>query len=157
MDQIDRVTQAYSQAPWRVQLQFLGLFSLGLVFIALVAGTYLNVTARAATVGREIQQMRREIDELEYTNANLQAQLAFINSAVEMEKRAQEMGFSPVGPDEAMFIVVDGYVERHPVILAPYAAPVTVSTPAMPAEWTESIFDWLQRELADYSGDKVTP
>jgi len=34
---MDKFTQSYSQAPWRKQLQFIGLFSLILVFVALVA------------------------------------------------------------------------------------------------------------------------
>jgi hypothetical protein len=48
------------------------------VFATLVAGVYLSVTARAATIGREILFMQADIDELELVNADLATQLAYI-------------------------------------------------------------------------------
>ncbi len=42
MDGVRQLTQAYSQAPWRKQLQILGLFLLVVVLAALVAGIYLK-------------------------------------------------------------------------------------------------------------------
>ena len=62
MENFRNLTQAYSQAPWRKQLKFIGLFLLLVVFVALIAGIYLDVTARAATIGREILIMKNEID-----------------------------------------------------------------------------------------------
>jgi hypothetical protein len=53
MDRVQSLTQAYSQAPWRKQMQIIGLFLLVLVLTALV-GIYLSVTARAAAVGRDL-------------------------------------------------------------------------------------------------------
>ncbi len=46
MERVYGLTQAYSQAPWRKQLQLIGIFLVVLVFFALVAGIYLSVTAR---------------------------------------------------------------------------------------------------------------
>ena len=58
MDNIQQFTQAYTQAPWRKQLHMIGTILLALVSAAIVAGIYLNVTARAAAEGREIQDMQ---------------------------------------------------------------------------------------------------
>ncbi len=147
MDQVYNFTQAYSQAPWRKQLQIIGLFLLALVFVALVAGIYLNVTARAASVGRDIQSLQRQIDEIQDTNADLQSNLAFMTSTSEMERRARDLGFKPVETDQTLFLSVPGYIERQPVVLAPAPGPITVGAPSTPPEFTESLFEWLRKEL----------
>ena len=58
MENIHQLTQAYSQAPWRKQMYMIGVILLVLVSAAIIAGIYLNVTARAAAVGRQIQEMQ---------------------------------------------------------------------------------------------------
>ncbi|HEX9091996.1 MAG TPA: hypothetical protein VF831_10930, partial [Anaerolineales bacterium] len=87
------LTHAYSQTPWRKQTYLIGVILLFLVCAAIVAGIYLNVTARAAAVGRQIQEMQVRvygyhyltgdagenyvpIEELEQRIANLNSQLA---------------------------------------------------------------------------------
>lgn len=147
MDQVYNLTQAYSQAPWRKQLQIIGLFLLALVFIALVAGIYLNVTARAASVGRDIQGLQKQIDEIQDANADLQSKLAFMTSTSEMQRRARDLGFKAIETDQTMFLSVPDYIERQPVVLAPAPGPITVGAPAMPPEYTESLFEWLRKEL----------
>lgn len=151
MDQVERFAQAYSQAPWRRQMQFLGLFSAALVFAALIAGIYLSVTARAAEVGRDVQDMQRKIDTLEISNADLQARLAILTSASAMQTRALAIGFQPVTNEETMFISVPGYSERQAVVLAPGEVPALVSAPVLPDEYTESLFTWLQKEFRQSS------
>jgi cell division protein FtsB len=127
-------------------MQIIGLFLLILVFIALVAGIYLNVTARTASVGREIQSMQAKIEKLEQANADLQSQLAFLVSAGEMEKRASDLGFRRIETEETLFVVVPEYVVRQPASLAPAPGPVVAGAQMVPPEYTESIFDWLSRQ-----------
>jgi len=62
----NRLLQAYKQAPWRVQLQWIGLFLLGLVLVAGITGLYLNISAQAATAGRKIQSLSRSTELLPY-------------------------------------------------------------------------------------------
>jgi cell division protein FtsL len=159
MERVYGLTQAYSQAPWRKQLQLVGFFLVVLVFFALVAGIYLSVTARATSVGREIQGMQDEIDQLEQQNADLQSQLAFLTSSSVMEKRAQSLGFTLIGMDDPVYIKVSGYQSRQPVTLAPDPAPIVSAAPMVPPEFTESLFQWLSRQLAQspYSPFKVLP
>ena len=54
MNNVTRIVRKYRQAPWRVQRQWIGLFLLALVLVAMVAAIYLNVTVRATVAGREI-------------------------------------------------------------------------------------------------------
>lgn len=151
MDRLEDFAQTYSQAPWRKQLQLIGLFSLVLVFIGLVAGIYLNVSARAATVGREIQSMQDDIEVLDLEIEDLQSQLASILSASEMEARARALGYEPVEPDQVLYLTVSGYIERQPAVLAPYSERAVVSAPVLPREYTESVFEWLKRQVVGYS------
>lgn len=147
MDGVRQLTQAYSQTPWRRQLQLLGLFLLLVVLAALVAGIYLNVTARAGTLGREIQIMQNRIKELELQNADLETRLAILNSAAEMEKRALDMGFTPIDRESVTYIVVPGYISRQQAVIAPPPKPVTVVAASLPSDYTESLLVWLQENL----------
>jgi cell division protein FtsL len=145
MERVQNLTNAYSQAPWRKQLQFLGLFLLIVVFIGLVAGVYLSVTARAASVGRDIQGMQSDLEQYARSNVNLQSQLGDLTSSSEMEKRAQRMGFKPIDTDQAVYIAVPNYTDRRPATLAPAPGRTVASAPSLPPEYAETLFDWLDR------------
>lgn len=147
MENVRNLTQAYSQAPWRKQMMFIGLFLLVVIFAALVAGIYLDVTARTATIGREIQLMDEQIEALKLTNADLESKLAFMNSMEEMERRARSLGFERQEKEQAIFLVVPGYVPRQHVRLAPPPGPVKAVAAALPSVFTESLFDWFQRSV----------
>jgi cell division protein FtsL len=147
MDRLEDISQVYSSAPWRKQLQMIGLFALILVFVVLIAGVFLNVSARAATVGREIQSMQDDIAILDLEIEDMESQLAQILSANEMESRAYSLGFEPVGTNQILYITVPGYVERQPATLAPYSARAIVSAPVVPREYTESLFEWFQKKI----------
>jgi cell division protein FtsL len=147
MESVRSLTQAYSQAPWRKQLKFIVLFLLIVVFTALIAGIYLDVTARTATIGREIQLMQSRIEDLKLVNSDLETRLAVLLSANQMEDRARRMGFEPITRDQMVFLVVDGYVPRLQAVLAPAPAPVKTVAAALPSNFTESLLDWVQAEV----------
>lgn len=140
-----KIVQAYQQTPWRFQLQIIGLFLLILVMVALIAGIYLNVTARAATIGRQIQFMQAEIRLTQRLNADLETRLALLTSARGMEVRAEALGFRRMNPDEITYLRVPGYSGRKPASLAPPPGPVQGSTRSLPPEFTESLIDWLSQ------------
>jgi hypothetical protein len=65
MEHVRKLTkQAYSQAPWRSQTQLIVVFMLMVVTTALVAFIYLNTTAQAATIGRQIQEMQVNLNDV---------------------------------------------------------------------------------------------
>jgi len=145
MDRAKGLTQAYSQAPWRKQLQVFVVFSIVVVFGALVAGIYLYVTAQSAAVGSHILDMQKEIRNLEQVNEDLRAQLAMAGSAAEMEKRARTMGFQSIDTTESLYVLVPGYIDRQPVVLAPAPGPVVTDKNQLPPEYTESLFEWIEK------------
>ena len=101
------VIQAYRQAPWRIQLQWILLFLLGLTLIAFIAGIYLSVSARAATTGRDIQGMEAESETVERQIADLESQLALLTSASQMQQRAK-VGFEVIQPGTEIYLKIPG-------------------------------------------------
>lgn len=130
----------------RKQLQWAALFLLGLIIVALVSSVYLNVSARAAQVGREVQVMQQDIIDLDREIEDSQSKLATILSAAEMEQRARDIGFQLVGQDQLRYMKIPGYSGRQPAVLAPYTRRSVAPAKVMPAEYTESLFDWLYRK-----------
>ncbi len=160
MKNLNRITHAYSQAPWRKQMYLIGVILLILVSVSIVAGIYLNVTARAAAVGRQIQEMQVRvygyhyltsdisgsyipIEELEQNIANLNSQLAYLTSYSVMQQRVKELNLVPISVDHIQYIEVPGYVERQTTSLAPPPIPVVVSAQVIDPQFKQSLFDWF--------------
>jgi len=145
MNNVTQIVQKYRQASWRVQRQWIGLFLLGLVLVAMVAGIYLNITTQANLAGRQVQNIKDDIITNQRTNADLETQLAALTSTEAMQKRAQDLGFQPVAPGDITYVVVPGYEPKQPIDLTS-----NVTSPAnaiILPEYTESLFDWFTREL----------
>ena len=142
-----QIIHAYKQAPWRVQRQYIGAFLLLVVGLSMIAALYLDVTARAAMAGREIQELRFEIATLQRANADLETQLADLTSTVEMERRALELGYRPVRPGELDYVAVPGFAAPEPDILsaAQDAAPYSQ---VLPVEYTQSLIEWMDDRIA---------
>lgn len=147
MERLESFTQSYSQAPWRKQLQFVGVFVAILVAIALVAALYLSVSARTAKAGREIQQLQGKIVTIDQEIEDLKSKLAILRSAQVMSDRARSMGYKPIKPDQTLYILIPGYSGRQPAVLAPLTQPAVINANPIPSEHTESLFVWLRRKL----------
>lgn len=146
MDKLETFAQSYAQAPWRKQLQIIGLFSLVLVAVGLVAGIYLTVSARATAVGRDIQEKQRLITARDREIEDLQAHLALILSSEEMESRAERLGFQVVSTDQIVYLDIPGYAQRPTAELAPASQQAVAIAPGLPPEYTESLFTWMGRQ-----------
>ncbi len=149
MREAQQLILAYAQAPWRKQLQMIGLFSLSLVIIALIASLYLIVSAQAATHGREIQYMQSEIQRIRRENADLESQLAALSTVAMLEQRAETMGLQPAQPDQIIYLSVDGYIPRQPANLAPPAQPASAPGPGLSPEFSQPLFDWVKDQITN--------
>jgi hypothetical protein len=140
--------QAYSQAPWRIQRQMIGIVLVVVIFSMLAAYAYLDISARSTAISRRILTMQSALEELKHDNKNLRTQLALITASGVMETRAKQMGFRPITTEETTFIVAPGYYDRKPVQLAPRASLPAASDAGerIPAQYTESLFEWLNRQ-----------
>ncbi|GAB4530703.1 MAG: hypothetical protein Fur0018_18130 [Anaerolineales bacterium] len=147
-------TQAYHNAPWRRQTQWLGMFLLALVALALVASLYLSVSSRAATLGRETMNMQAEIERLRRANADLTVQLAQLTAADAMQARAAALGLQPASPEQIQYVVVPGYRGRQTARLAPQAT-FQVAAPLVQPAFSESLLDWARIQLAPLGWSQV--
>ena len=144
--QATQIIHAYRQAPWRVQRQWVGIFLLAVIGAAMVAALYLDVTARTALAGREIQELRSQITTVQRENADLETQLADLTSTEVMQQRALELGYRPVLPGELEYVAVPGFVEPEPAILLA-AKDTTPQIESQPAEYTQSLLEWFEERI----------
>jgi cell division protein FtsB len=147
MKKPNQLLQAYRQAPWRVQLQWLGFFLLGVVLIAAVAGVYLNLSARASAAGRAIQSLENQAEDLQREINDLSTRLAYLSSAEQMKARLSETEMVILDPVQAMYIEVPGYQSHNKVVLAPPPEAGSVSTPILQSEYTDSLWDWFVNNI----------
>jgi hypothetical protein len=81
----------------------------------------------------------------------LQTQLASLTSASAMERRALELGFRPVEPDEVEYLVVPGYAEPEPFSLAT-TPNLQLSALTIAPEYNQSLFDWMDEKISSSRG-----
>jgi cell division protein FtsL len=156
MNNVTQIVQKVHQAPWRVQRQWIGLFLVALVLMAMVAGIYLNITVRATMAGRETQTLRNEITTNQRVNADLETQLAGLISIEAMQQRADTMGFQPTSPDEITYVAVPGYVAQSAVDMSTPGASRPV-VPIILPEYTESWFDYFMNQQASSDSGRGQP
>jgi cell division protein FtsL len=144
--QATQIIHAYKQAPWRVQRQYVGAFLLAVIVLALVAALYLDLSARTALAGREIQELQVEITSMQRSNADLETELANLTAAAVMQQRALELGYRPVKPGELDYVFVPGYVAPEPPILLA-AVDTTSRSYTLPESYSQSLLEWLDERI----------
>lgn len=148
MNRTKTIFQAYPQAPWRSQVNILAVILLLVTAIAVVGMFLLNVTSRASTIGREIQEVQVTISALEIENAAKQSDLAYLTSYEVMLKRAERLGYELSSIETIDYIVDENYTGRESPKLAEGSRPMfTTIMNEIPEEYTESIFTWLGRKI----------
>ncbi len=144
------IKHAHKQAPWRIQLQSLGLFLLILAIVAVVAGLYLSISAQAAAAGLEIRSLESDRDELLQKIADLDTFLAWMNSSMKMNERAQVLGFERITADQAVYVAVPGYTGRAPVSIPVQSAGSRIAEPLIKPSYTQSLWDWLYQGVNEF-------
>jgi cell division protein FtsL len=156
MNNVTQIVQKVRQAPWRVQRQWIGLFLLTLVLVAMIAGIYLNVSVHATLAGRETISMQAAIVANQRINADMETQLAGLTSIEAMQKRAEALGFQPASPDDITYVVVPGYVAQTAV---DFSKPGVIQSapPVILPEYTESWFDYFMNLKTSSTSAGVQP
>jgi len=144
-----RIIQAYRQAPWRVQLQWIGALLLVLVVGMLIAGVYLYLSAEATAAGTEIRSLELERENLQIRIADLSTQLALVRSAAFMQGRAEAMGFKIAAQEDIVYIPVPGYAGRQVIFLAPPPGNEAVNASIIKPAYKESLWEWLYQGTFD--------
>ena len=89
------------------------------------------------------------IEVLERNIALLRTQLAFLTAYQTMAQRADDLGLVQAGPDDIVYLEIEGYVDTQSVELAPPLQPVVGSIPEIDPAYRESLFAWLEDQIAE--------
>jgi len=145
------ILQAYKQAPWRVQLQYIGLFLLGLVLVSAIMGIYLSISSQAATAGRRIQGLEDDMDKINNEIAALTTTLAEKTSTKAMQARAEAMGFKLMNVNQAVYLEIPGFNPNEDLVLAPPRVNVVVEAPILREAYRTTLWDWFMEQIWDVS------
>ncbi len=156
MNNVTQIVQTVRQANWRVQRQWIGLFLLALVLVAMVSGIYLNVTVRATQAGREIQDLQYSMADTTRNIADDETRLAELNSISSMQKRAEALGFQQAETGDIVYVYVPGYTAPTSINMSATQPQTEPSFHLLP-EYSESLFDWLSRSLSASVGYGLLP
>jgi hypothetical protein len=148
----NRIIHAYQQAPWRTQLQGVGLFLLVLVCLVLVAGLFLGINGQTATAGLELRSMRDQAENLRQSIASLEVNIAYYTSVSKMQERAYELGYKRVAPSDVIYVIVPGYTGKPTAILAGKPGDSLLPEPMIKPAYTQSLWDWMFQGLSMVSG-----
>lgn len=126
---------------WRPTRGMIAVGTLALFVAIIIGALYLSQSASTSAVGRQLEAMVNERNELERQNEQLRAEIASLRGVGRLLTRAQELGFQQAGATDIDYIVVDGYVPERVSIAAEtkpeVAAPV----------YDESFTGWVQQQL----------
>jgi cell division protein FtsL len=130
------------RSRWRPQRQALALATLGL-FVAIIMGAlYLSQSSSTSAVGRQLEELIAQRDDLEQANEQLRAEIASLESMPRLESRAQELGFVAADGSNLEYLVVDGYNPNREAAVVPLQA----KTDPVPT-YDESFTGWLQQQI----------
>jgi type IV secretory pathway VirB2 component (pilin) len=149
-----RLVQAYRQAPWRRQIQWIVFVLIVVVGAALVALVYLNISSQTATAGLEIQNMQSSIDELQQQIADQNSKLAWLTSATLMKARAQSMGFEMAMPQNELYIIVPGYQGRSTAVIAPSNIS-SLPQSLIRSSYTQSLWEWMFQGIFNINANQA--
>jgi cell division protein FtsL len=125
-----RLTEAQAALGWGVIL----------ILVALLGAIYLNQASRIATVGRHVQSLQIQVDNVKRENAALEREIAHAHALDRLQREATRLGFRRARPDDIEYIIVPDY----PVV-TPALVPLRAPAPQAPAEPIERLQDalWL--------------
>ncbi|MCD6576463.1 MAG: hypothetical protein J7K66_00445 [Anaerolineaceae bacterium] len=135
--------QAYKQAPWRRQIQSIGLSLLPVVAITVIISLYLIISAQSAAAGLQIMDLHYEEEGILRKIANQRTQLAQITSYIQMKKRAEEMGYEAVPASNVHYIKIAGYRGRDAILIAPPPGIENKSVLPINELYNQSLSNWF--------------
>lgn len=141
--------QAYRQAPWRLQSQWVGLFFVLFIPILVVSFVFLNITSQAANAGLEVNDLNYSKRSILIRMSVLRTELAEARSTTVMQAKAEEMGFVSVEPGTALYISFPGYTPPQPEMVNPEPYVREVVRPILKESYRESLLDWLLDRVLD--------
>jgi len=135
--------RAFRQAPWRTQTQAVAAWAIILLIVAVLGGLYLSVASRAATAGRDLQNLELRKAALLQGNDELRAELARLRSTTYLYDRARGMGFYPAQDDQIEYLSINNYPAAVLAPPPPVAAAPPTQMAALGSWFVETLNHWL--------------
>ncbi len=135
------IEHTLDRSRWRPQRQALALATLGIFVLIIIGALYLSQSSSATALGRQLEDLISQRDDLEQQNEQLKADIASLQSMPRLQARAEELGFRAAGADDIEYLVVDGYDPDQQTA----AIPLETKTAPVPA-YDESFSGWLQQQ-----------
>ncbi len=135
------IQHTLDRSRWRPQRQVVYLATLGLFVAILIGALYLSQSAATTTLGRQLEEMIQERNDLEQQNEQLRSEIAGYQSMPRLERRALELGFVPASSEDIQYIVIDGY-NPNP---SPALAVLTTQEQPVP-DYDESFTGWVEQQ-----------
>jgi cell division protein FtsL len=124
-----------------MQRQAVALAALGVIIAIIIGALYLAQSASVSTLGRQLETLIVQRNQLEQTNEQLRSEIAELRSVPRLLARAQEMGFTNAQRENIEYLVVDGYNPNR----QPAALPTEEPEQVLPA-YDETFIGWLQQQ-----------
>lgn len=141
----DWAQHALARTGWRPRNQAVTLAVLGVIIALIFGGVYLSQVGSYAITTRQIEELLVQRDQLEFTNEQLRAEIANLQTVPRLLTRAQELGFRPATSTDIEYLVVDGYNPARSDSVVPLEARAEAidDTPV----YDETFSGWLQLQL----------
>jgi hypothetical protein len=108
-----------------------------LILAALLGAIYLNQASKIASIGRRVQQLQFDLNDLKRVNGGLERDIAQGQSLQRLDAEAVRMGFVRARPEDIEYLIVPNYPVQSDL-----AAPVEATPPPAPIETMQEAL-WL--------------
>jgi cell division protein FtsL len=134
---VGKLTEAQAAMGWGVVL----------LIITLVGAIYLNQSSEVAAIGRHVQELEYELNQIERENDEIKREIAEAQSLERLQKEMRSMGFVPSTFYEIEYLVIPEYPDS--------AAPTRAfgAREQKPARPVDTISEALQIVLQDWLDD----
>lgn len=132
---------------WQPQRQAVALATVGIIVSIIIGALYLAQAASTSTLGRQLEELIAQRNQLEQTNEQLRAEIAQLQSVPRLRARAQELGFQLATRDEIEYLTIEGYNPNRDQIVT--RAETQVET--IPV-YEETFTGWLQQQWDALNG-----
>jgi cell division protein FtsL len=126
-----RLTETQAALGWGVIL----------ILVALLGAIYLNQASRIASIGRRVQTLQIQVDNVKRENASMEREIAESQALDRLQREAVRLGFRRARAEDIEYVVVPDY----PVLVPAVTRARRPAPPPPPPEPVERIQDalWL--------------
>lgn len=142
MRSVRRTRDQIRRLSWLAEAQAVLGWAIILFLLAVLGAIYLNQASHIAIVGRKVQTLQGQLENLKRQNASLEREIAKAQSLERLQAEALRMGFVPARSEDIEYIIVPNYPVNAPIDAhASNALPEVVTKPTPPATLEEAL--WL--------------